>query len=172
MVTVRRATPADARTLAKLHAETVAVAYADIFPADAPAPTPDVLAPGYRSLLGDPQAEVWIASTDAVIVGAIALVVDTQVPARLRIERFNVHPDHQVQGVGGRLYRKVLQQAQERGVSSLNLWVLQDNARARSIYEAWGWTLVPGFVLANEPPDVLDVLYELKLSRRAGAVTS
>lgn len=165
MAQLRLATPDDAPILATLHAETVAVAYAAIFPADAPPPMPADLAPGYRALLTDPQATTWLVG-DAYgrAVGAIALVADDAVPARRRIERFNVHPDYQSEGLGARLYRQAVATARAHGASRLNLWVLEDNSRARAIYERWGWTLVPGFTLANEPPDVIDVLYELSLS--------
>ena len=171
LTTLRQAHVGDASGLAQLHAETVAIAYADIFPADAPAPTPADLAPSYRSLLETADADTWVVERGEVVVASIVLIVDVSVPAQLRIERFNVHPQHQSQGLGSALYQWAIAEARDRGASRLNLWVLEDNARARAIYEAWGWTLVPGFVLANEPPEVLDVLYELALEPNAAATS-
>ena len=160
---VRAATRSDVAALAQLHAATVTVAYAGIFPADSTAPTPAELEPDYRQLfeLGD---HLWVVDHDDSLVGSIALVADSAVPAGCRIERFNVHPNHQSSGLGSSLYRQALRAAGNAGWSSLNLWVLEENERARAIYEAWGWTLVPGRTLANDPPEVLDVLYELRLA--------
>ena len=158
----RRAQLNDAPGLARLHAETVADAYAGIFPPESPAPTPAQLAPDYEALLrrGD---DVWLFEDDGCVSGAIALVTDPGVPAGWRIERFNVHPRRQSNGLGAALYRCALASARHNGARQLNLWVLEKNDRARAIYEAWGWMLVPGRTLANEPPEVLDVLYELQL---------
>lgn len=158
----RRAHLNDAPALARLHAETVVAAYAGIFPPESPAPTPAELAPAYEALL-DRGAEVWLVDDEGAVSGAIALVADPEVPAGWRIERFNVHPRRQSVGLGTALYRCALTAARRNGVRHLNLWVLEENDRARAIYEAWGWTLVPGVTLANEPPEVLDVLYELRL---------
>ena len=159
---VRRAVTSDVPALAALHAATVVVAYAGIFPADATPPAASELAPGYAALVGGDD-EVWVAVIDGLVVGEIALVADRTVPAGWRIERFNVHPERQSAGIGSALYRCAVDAAKHRGVQRLNLWVLEANERARAMYEAWGWQLVPGKTLANDPPEVLDVLYELAL---------
>lgn len=168
---VRLARPGDEQLLATLHAATVAVAYAGIFPADSDPPTPTDLVLGYRGLLETADATVFVADRGrldpgagrAALAGAIVLVVDDAVPARVRIERFHVHPDAQGVGIGRRLYETVVAHALERGHDRINLWVLQDNERARAIYEGWGWTLVPGWTLPNDPPAIVDVLYECDL---------
>lgn len=169
--TLRYANAGDASGLATLHSETVAVAYAEIFPAEAPAPTPADLVPAYRRLLEDCDADAWVVERDGLIVASIVLIVDASVPAHRRIERFNVHPQHQSQGLGSALYQRAVAEACARGATRLNLWVLEDNVRARAIYETWGWTVVPGFVLENEPPEVIDVLYELALEPHAAATS-
>lgn len=158
----RRAQPSDAAALAQLHADTVVDAYAGIFPPDSPAPTPADLVPDYEALL-DQGAGAWLVEDGGHVIGAIALVVDADVPAGWRIERFNVHPRCQSKGLGTALYRCAFEAARRNGVHQLNLWVLEANDRARAIYEAWGWRLVPGVTLANDPPEVLDVLYELNV---------
>lgn len=159
---VRRAQRTDTAPLAQLHVETVTHAYAGIFPAEATAPTPADLEPDYASLIVG-GADVWLVERGGSVVGAIVLVSDVDVPAGWRIERFNVHPTHQSNGLGSSLYGAALGAARNRGIARLNLWVLQENSRARNIYESWGWTLVPGRTLENDPPEVLDVLYELVL---------
>ena len=155
---IRAAAADDAQALAELHRVTVTTAYADIFPPGAEPPSVEDLTAEYRALFGRGD-RVWMSCDQDSPIGSIAVVRDDAVPARRRIERFHVHPDHQGEGIGRRLYEHALG---ELDAGPLNLWVLEANGRARSIYEAWGWTLVPGPTLPNEPPEILDVLYELR----------
>ena len=57
----------------------------------------------------------------------------------------------------------MLEDALERGLPDLNLWVLERNHRARRMYERRAWELVPGRCLPNDDPTVLDVLYQRQL---------
>ncbi len=138
--------------------------YRSIFPPDATKPTPASLAPGWLGLVEDPNSSVLVAA-DPDIVGCVALTPDDEVPTGWLLARLYVAPRHWSHGVGALLHKEVLAEACTRGLHRLNLWVLEANERARSMYERRGWTLVPGSKLANgeyEPP-ILDVLYELDL---------
>jgi ribosomal protein S18 acetylase RimI-like enzyme len=53
-----------------------------------------------------------------------------------------VLPDAQGKGVGRQLVRAVAQTLRERGVTSMFLWVLKDNAPSRAFYESLGGHLL------------------------------
>lgn len=150
----------DAAALAELHATTVGIAYKGIFPADAPAPTAAGLIDAWRRELADPRGEVHVARHDDMVVGSVACGPDDSVPAGYSLRRLHVHPDHQGQGLGSVLHDRVLASATSAKVARLQLWVLEANERARRMYERRGWVLVPGPTFANDPPHIVDVLYE------------
>lgn len=153
----------EAWTLAELHAVTVAHGYAHIFPPESAAPTAAELIDLWQASLAEPNTEAWAWEVDGVIVGSVVLSAAPSTPSGLTLSRLHVHPDHQGQGIGGRLHDHVLAAAAERGASAINLWVLEANERARTIYERRGWTYVPGPVVRNDPPEIVDVLYERPL---------
>jgi ribosomal protein S18 acetylase RimI-like enzyme len=57
------------------------------------------------------------------------------------IDRLYVHPAHQRTGVGRSLLTEATDRLRARGMSSVTLWVLQDDERARAFYERLGWQL-------------------------------
>jgi ribosomal protein S18 acetylase RimI-like enzyme len=57
------------------------------------------------------------------------------------IDRLYVHPDHQRTGVGRSLLTEATYRLRTRGMSSVTLWALQDDERARAFYERFGWQL-------------------------------
>ncbi len=157
---VRLALRGDARAIANIHCVAAIAAYVDIFPRDASKPTPDSLEPSWLQLIDDPDVEVFVATVGDVLVGSVVLEPDEEVPAQLLLKRLYVDPARWRQGVGSTLHDHVLAQARRREAGSLNLWVLERNERARRMYERRGWQLVPGRTLPNDPPSVVDVLYE------------
>ena len=64
---LRRGQPIDATPLARVQSRAAVVAYAHIFPPEAPKPTAEALTPSWTDLLTDPTATVIVAE-DAVIV--------------------------------------------------------------------------------------------------------
>jgi len=56
------------------------------------------------------------------------------------ISALYLDPQHWRRGVGRRLVDAAVAQAQERGYRNLTLWVLRENQRARSFYEAVGFS--------------------------------
>ncbi|MEM9561303.1 MAG: GNAT family N-acetyltransferase [Actinomycetota bacterium] len=105
---------------------------------------------------------VAVGPNDAV-VGAVAVGPNDDVPTGLLLHRLYVDPGCQGRGLGVALHDLALARAARRGATAINLWVLEANATARSLYERHGWCLVPGPTLANEPPSIVDVLYERQL---------
>ncbi len=174
---IRPATTEDLATIGRIHAEAATLAYAHIFPADSPPPTPEALAGQWRTVLDDPdpRAEILVATIPGEaadpavspgagsVVGALAVAPSPDVPTGLLLQRLYIDPAHQGLGIGATLHDHAIERVRRRGSPAINLWVLEANERARRIYEHRGWRLVPGRTLANEPPTVLDVLYQLSL---------
>jgi GNAT superfamily N-acetyltransferase len=167
-IEVRRAVLGDLGSITSVHSAAALAGYRSIFPPDAAKPTPRALEPEWDRLLRDPSVSVLVAE-DAEVVGCAALVPDAAVPSGWVMARLYVAPHRWADGIGTLLHDRVLLDAAERGLPRLHLWVLEANARARSMYERRGWMLVPGRTLApfgGEPP-ILEVLYEFdRRSRR------
>jgi GNAT superfamily N-acetyltransferase len=160
---IRRAGVADATAVASVHATSAGVAYASIFPRAAPKPSIASLRPGWHSTLVDPDAVVFVAHEGDDVRAVIALVRDDAVTAGWRLTRLYVHPETWGKGMGRALHGIVLAEARVRGLTQLNLWVLEGNDRARAMYGRWGWRLVPGATLPNSIPEIFDVLYRRDL---------
>ena len=164
---VRRATEADAGRLAEIHRASAVAAYAGIFPPDAPPPTVEALTADWGALVVD--AKAWVILAEAAAggpIGVAALTVDRGAPAGILLKRLYVDPAHQGRGAGALLHDQVVAEATRRGHRAINLWVLEANDRARRMYERWGWQLVPGPTVANDPPSIVDVLYRRDLAGR------
>jgi len=163
-VNIRSARPGDARRIATIHCVAAIAAYVDIFPPDGTKPTTDSLEPGWRALIDDPDVDVFVATAGQDLIGSVVLQPDDDVPAKLLLKRLYVEPSHWHLGIGSALHDHALAQARRRGAPKLNLWVLEHNERARTMYEHRGWQLVPGRTLPNDPLSVIDVLYERPLT--------
>jgi len=161
-VALRPGSVADLEAIVAVHLEAALTGFTGIFPATAPTPTAASLRPRWCELITNLRVEVFVAeATD--VVGCSVLRPESDVPAGMLLDRLYVHPRWWGHGVGRRLHDTALAAARNRGVDRLNLWVLEANTKARSMYEGWGWELVPGPTLPNQPPTVVDVLYERPL---------
>lgn len=121
---LRRALPADAEALARIHRHTVRVSLPFLPELHTPA---EDLAFFANEML--PKREVWLAEQAGQLAGYIAFRPGW-------IDHLFVHPDHQGRGVGPSLLRRALQDGAER-----RLWTFQKNTRARAFYEARGFVL-------------------------------
>ncbi len=162
-VTVRFGSVADLEAIVSVHLQAAVAGFVGIFPPTAPTPSPASLRPRWLELITSPRVDVYVAEATGV-VGCAVVRPEDMVPAGMLLDRLYVHPSHWGHGVGAHLHDTALSAAHIRGVDRLNLWVLEANTKARAIYERWGWKLVPGWTLPNQPPTVLDVLYERVLA--------
>ena len=156
----------DVAAMAGVHCTAALNAYAHIFPRDAEPPTPVSLAPEYTALVTDPLAEIYVAEDDGIIVGCIAFHPGIDVPSGWLLSHFYVAPLRWRSGIGAALHDHLLGTARAHELTSLHLWTLEANDRARAMYERRGWQLVPGRRLVNgefDPP-IEDVLYEQNLT--------
>jgi len=165
-VTVRGAAPAEALALARLHSAVVGHAYASMFPAGSPKPTPESLEASWSALLDDTTVSVLVAEAGHDLVGSVVLAPYDAAPSGLLLKRLHVDTAWWGRGVGGSLHDTALDVVRKRGADRINLWVLEHNGRARVMYERRGWRLVPGRTLANDVPSIVDVLYEKRLEKK------
>jgi GNAT superfamily N-acetyltransferase len=142
-VLIRPATLDDVVPMGTLWLRAALAGYEGIFPPDAPKPTATELTERWRQAIGrGPSAIAALVachgSRDAV-VGTVAAEIKPGGPYMAQVGRLYVDPDHWGRGIGRRLHDDVLEHLRAGGQGVVALWVLEGNARARSMYERWGW---------------------------------
>ena len=159
---IREATERDLVAVARVHLETVVPAYAGIFPPDAPAPTLEELQTGWERDLRAPQKTAFVAELAGEVVGTAVVcpAADTDRVGELR--RLHVLPAHWGCGIGSALHDLAVRALAGR-FSRAELWVLERNTRARSLYERRGWTVVPDRMLEWPGISVTEVRYAREL---------
>ena len=105
----------------------------------------ETLIPGVRRRLSLDEAELLIARSSGVAAG-FTLYAPRQ--DTLEIFYLAVHPDAWGKGVAGQLLREVEKRAREMNRRMLELWVIDDNERAISVYAH------NGFVRTDETKEV------------------
>jgi GNAT superfamily N-acetyltransferase len=145
-LTYRAARPGDALAIAELHAGSwrrhYRGAFSDAFlDEEAAGFLGDVWAG--RCAVPDPSARTILAERDGTVVGLAHAILGRDPTWGALLENLHVRYDLKRQGVGTRLLalsaRAVLEAAPASG---LYLWVLEQNAAARSFYEARGGACV------------------------------
>jgi GNAT superfamily N-acetyltransferase len=146
VVVVRPAVPADARSIATVHVDAWRVAYAHIFK------------PGYfdqERLSLDHREDMWRneitalepgrgvdvaeAGDEIVAFCAFGPARDEDIPGLGEIYAVYVAPTHWSRGAGRALMETAGLTLLGQGFSEAVLWVLEENAQARSFYERSGW---------------------------------
>ncbi|MGD0312035.1 MAG: GNAT family N-acetyltransferase [Acidimicrobiales bacterium] len=132
-IRLRRAEPEDERQLAALDRATWS-------PDNSPAPLWDDSVDFYSS---DPVENVIVADSDEVPIGYVKLRPTTGPGSNdgLSISGIAVRPDHQRQGLGGRLLEEAIDEARRRGARRLTLHVLGTNTAAIRLYESHGFAV-------------------------------
>ncbi|WP_243062336.1 GNAT family N-acetyltransferase [Humibacter sp. RRB41] len=136
-LSVRRATAADARGIARVHVRSWREAYAGVFSSHL-LENLDVgtrAARWERIIAGG--SEVWVAESNGRIVGWASAGPAREVddPAPLELRGIYVLRDHYGSGAGQRVLDAAL------GESAAYLWVLADNPRAQAFYRRNGFAL-------------------------------
>ncbi len=158
-ITLRIATPADADTLARLHAESWKTAYRGILPdayldheVDA-----DRLALWTARMPSLGEGRAWLAEQGEEPVGFVCVLPDKEATWGPLIDNLHVRPSRRGAGIGVVMLETVWQWLRERGEQRVHLWVFEDNQAARRFYDRMGgkpveWTLqmAPGGVQRAE----------------------
>jgi ribosomal protein S18 acetylase RimI-like enzyme len=141
---LRRATSHDAMAVARVHIGSWRSAYRGIVPQE----FLDSLSVPRRArtyTFDTPETDnhlTWIALDHDAVVGFVT-VGKTQVaegPPVGEVQALYVTPDRWRSGVGSELLRQGEELLAAGGHSAAVLWVLADNSRGRSFYEAQGWS--------------------------------
>ena len=138
---MRRATAEDAPTIAALHVETWRIAYAHAFPAEYldGLSVDDRLGLWERTLVGD-AFDVFVAELEGSVAGFVSSGPADDDSAPGELFALYVLPDAWGNGLGRALLERAETALRERDYDAAALWVLEDNPRARRLYEAAGWT--------------------------------
>jgi GNAT superfamily N-acetyltransferase len=137
MVSIRKATPDDAKTLVDLILELAA--YEKLL--DEAEPSVELLEEhlAEEALTG---CEALLAETERDTAVGFALFFHNystfQTNAGLYVEDLFVRPTYRGEGIGRKLFRRVAQIAQERGCRRIDLAVLDWNQEAIDFYDALG----------------------------------
>jgi GNAT superfamily N-acetyltransferase len=140
---VRRAVVDDARQIATIHVETWRAAYRHVFPADYLAGlSTDARAQRWTQALSAGSYGIFVAELDGRVRGfASAGATEDEDADAPQGELYAIYVDPTAWGMG--LGRTLLARAEEwlhsAGFVEAGLWVLEDNPRARRLYEASGW---------------------------------
>jgi GNAT superfamily N-acetyltransferase len=146
-VLIRTATLADVVPMGALWLRAALAGYEGIFPPEAPKPTAAELTDRWRQALAPgPSATAALVACHGprrALVGTVAAEIERGGPYLAQVRRLYVDPDHWGCGIGRRLHDGVLEHLRAGGDGVVALWVLEANARARSMYERWGWRPTP-----------------------------
>jgi GNAT superfamily N-acetyltransferase len=147
---LRRATAADAATLAAVQEEASRAGVAHVYPPELyPFPTEAV-------------RERWRRFTEdggfAVMTGDGFAAV-----AEPFLEAIYVRPSSWGGGLAVTLHDAAVEELRARGVTRARLWVLAENARARRFYERLGWRPDGTSRVVEFPPNPIDLGYAREL---------
>jgi RimJ/RimL family protein N-acetyltransferase len=150
----REATDEDLIDLCELERAANLVALEHVFPPERyPFPVDDVLA-RWRLVMDDPSTVVLVAD-DPDGPGLIALAAYDDETLR----HLAVHPDHWGRGLATAAVEMALHAMDHRGSAAASLWCLEENHRARRVYEYQGWTATADRREAPWPPHPVELRY-------------
>ena len=154
----REATEDDLWVLAELERDANLAALSHVFPPDRyPFPFDAVLA-RWRLVLDDPGAVVLVL--DAGSRGALACYAAYDEGT---LRHLAVRPDRWGEGLATAAVHAVASAASRAGATTMSLWVLEDNHRARRLYSRLGWRQSAESRAAPWPPHPVELRYEVDL---------
>lgn len=168
MFDVRAARSGDADAIASVHARAWAEAYRGLIPDDVIVARAAQRQEAWASRLATPQQRehVLVAQLGEEIIGFAtggpSPDGDQNPATTAEVKGLYIDPGFWRQGVGRILLAELLAQLQREGFRSATLWVLAENAPARSFYEDRGWKL-DGSERRHPERRALEVRYRLDL---------
>jgi GNAT superfamily N-acetyltransferase len=162
-VRVRRAWPADARSIAEVHVRTWQAAYRHAFPQDVlNGLSVDERETRWRKSLEEGFV-AWVAEAQGRAVGFAAVG-----PSRTEQDAGELYSIYVLpEAWGSPAARELMAAAKEwfaqEGYTTAMLWVLADNPRARRFYEREGWRAEGSRIDTVRGTEVEEALYRLAL---------
>jgi RimJ/RimL family protein N-acetyltransferase len=153
----RVATEEDLMALCDLERDANTAALGHVFPPqDYPFPEDDVLA-RWALVLQDPAVQVLVldADPDAPAKGLVLFAAHDDRSLR----HLAVRPDHWGHGLATTAVETVVHQMDLRGTAVAELWCLEENHRARRLYEYLGWRATADRREAPWPPHPVEMRY-------------
>jgi RimJ/RimL family protein N-acetyltransferase len=152
----REATIDDVCALRDLEREANLAGLGHVFPAERyPFPDADVLA-RWALVLDEPGVTVLVrddAERGSGRIDVFAAYDDHS------LRHLAVHPDRWGSGLASTAIDAVLRAMEQRGTAVAELWCLEDNRRARRLYEYLGWRLTDDRRAAPWPPHPTEMRY-------------
>jgi ribosomal protein S18 acetylase RimI-like enzyme len=144
---IRPATESDASAVASVHVHTWQSAYRGIVPeAYLNSLSIERRESVWRLALQKATSELWVAETDAQVVGWSSFGASRDEDARAHtgeLEALYLLPQYWQTGIGRALWLVTRRRLVERGFSTATLWVLMANIRAIRFYAAAGFAPNP-----------------------------
>lgn len=143
-VTIRQATTADARAIAKVHVYSWQWAYRGLIPDSyLDRLSIDSRAEGHTQRLAtETEGRTWVAEQERRIAGFATTGPSRDLdapPGTGEIGAIYLRREAASQGIGRELFAHAIQDLRQRGYQQATLWVLDSNARAHRFYEKAGW---------------------------------
>jgi GNAT superfamily N-acetyltransferase len=159
MTTVRRATPGDAHTIARIQVETWRAAYVGVMPQEVlDGLDVDEGAGTWEQWLGVETTAQFVAERAGAGVGFASVGPCRHEPESGEVFSIYVRPEAWGTGSGWALMDAAVEWLAERWREAI-LWVAEENPRARRFYERYGWvaetTRVEEVVPGAHIPEVL-----------------
>jgi GNAT superfamily N-acetyltransferase len=160
-VSVRPASPDDARAIAEVQVATWRAAYVNVFP---PAVLEgleiDPRERMWRSFAGSPDGGLFVAERDARVFGFVSVGRSREPEGIGELYAIYVSPEAWGTGAGLALMEAGVGWLRERYTEAV-LWVVAENPRARRFYERYGWVVDATRTDVVEGVDVPEVRYRL-----------
>jgi GNAT superfamily N-acetyltransferase len=167
-VTVRRAVPADAEAMGRVHVDAWRWAYEGLFdPSLLARRNADSAAAMWRRIIAAGTSTVLVAERDGAVVGFAGCGAgrDEDVPGAGELYAIYIDPAVYRTGVGSALMARVLEELSAAGFGDAIVWVLEGNQRGRRFYQDWGWQ--PDGATKDQPngdaPPLTDARYRRRL---------
>ena len=143
-IVIRTAKPADARAIAEIHVAAWQSAYRGLMPDDfLSALSVDERTEMWSDVLSRPSpSQLALAEIDGMLAGFCSFgpTRDDESADIAELYAVNVHPNRWSRGAGRALCAHAYAEAAARGHTSIMLWVMSGNKRARRFYERLGYT--------------------------------
>lgn len=139
-LTIRKAVLSDAMDMARILSDSWTAAYTGIIPDGAIRKTNAGRLALYNRVLSAEHSE-YIALSDGVPAGLMRLIPcrDPDMPDAGEVGAIYLHPDFWDRGFGREMMDFALRTLKAQGFSTIALWVLEENLRARKFYEKCGF---------------------------------